>query len=69
MRYLNPSALVAVRYLAEERMRRRRPRRAARARHYAPWPVPRPRVPLDVIPTAVLGAVLESLRRMEVGSA
>ncbi|GAB2515233.1 hypothetical protein [Nocardiopsis aegyptia] len=65
MRYLNPSALVAVRYLAEERLRRRRPRRAARARAYAPWPIPRPRVPLDAAPTAILATVLDGLRRLE----
>ncbi|MFE3457809.1 hypothetical protein ACFXKD_09695 [Nocardiopsis aegyptia] len=65
MRYLNPSALVAVRHLAEERLRWRRPRRAARVRSYAPWPIPRPRVPLDPAPTAILGAVLDGLRRLE----
>ncbi|KOX13893.1 hypothetical protein ADL05_18145 [Nocardiopsis sp. NRRL B-16309] len=62
---MNPSALAAVRYLAEERVRRRRPRRAARARSYAPWPVPRPRVPADLIPAAILSTILEGLRRLE----
>lgn len=33
-RYLNPSALVAVRHIAEEALRTRRPRRAARVRSY-----------------------------------
>lgn len=68
MRYLNPSALVAVRYLAEERIRWRRPRRAARARYYAPWPIPRPRVPMDAAPTAVLRIVLDGLRHLEAGA-
>ncbi|MFD6953414.1 MULTISPECIES: hypothetical protein [unclassified Nocardiopsis] len=38
MRYLNPSALVAVRYLTSERLRRRRPRRASRVRNYVAHP-------------------------------
>lgn len=59
-RYLNPSALVAVRYLAEETIRRRRPRRAARVRAYAPGrhrrPVPLARAPrIDVLTRALAG--------------
>lgn len=76
MRYLNPSALVAVRYLASEAMRHRRPRRAARVRSYAPLPHRRetplaptappvvPAVP-RVIPLDVLSAVLDGLNRLE----
>lgn len=58
MRYLNPSALVAVRYLASEAIRHRRPRRASRVRAYAPALPASPA--LDV-----LHAVLEGLHRIE----
>ncbi|MES0838011.1 hypothetical protein [Nocardiopsis tropica] len=64
-RYLNPSALVAVRHLASEAMRARRPRRAARVRHYVPEPSAF-RVPVAVPALDVLGAVLDGLRRLEV---
>lgn len=37
-RYLTHSALVAVRYLTEERLRSRRPRHAARVRGYVSHP-------------------------------
>ncbi|MES0833640.1 hypothetical protein [Nocardiopsis tropica] len=64
MRYLNPSALVAARYLASEALRRRRPRKAARVRAYArPQRLPIPDAP---VPIDLLNAVLEGLRRLEV---
>ena len=37
-RYLNPSTLVAVKYMATEALRWRRPRRAARVRSYVARP-------------------------------
>lgn len=65
-RYLNPSALVAVRYLATEAMRRRRPRRASRVRAYVPPLIPTPRRPMDTAPITVLRTLLEGLHRWEV---
>ncbi|MGW8528706.1 MULTISPECIES: hypothetical protein [Nocardiopsidaceae] len=62
MRYLNPSALVAARYIASEAMRRRRPRRAARVRAYAPAGF----VPYALTPHDILNAVLDGLHRLEV---
>lgn len=59
-RYLNASALVAVRQLAAERAPWRRPRRASRVRLFAPQPGHHPGPGLDV-----LAAVLEGLRRLE----
>ncbi|MEE2039667.1 hypothetical protein Q8791_20830 [Nocardiopsis sp. CT-R113] len=64
-RYLNPSALVAARYIASEAMRRRRPRRAARVRAYAPARF----APHAPAPRDVLEAVLEGLHRLEVRAA
>lgn len=55
-RYLNPSALVAVKYLAAERLRWQRPRRASRVRTYAPEPSPT---------IALLQTVLAGLHRLE----
>jgi hypothetical protein len=54
-----------VRYLNSEPLIRR-PRTASRARTYAPWPIPRPRVPVDSVPMALLDFVLEGLTRMAV---
>ncbi|MFE3456001.1 hypothetical protein ACFXKD_00540 [Nocardiopsis aegyptia] len=62
MRYLNPSALLAVRLMAEEATRLRRPRRANRARAYAPWPT---LVTVDAVPVVVLRTVLDGLQRWE----
>lgn len=57
-RYLNHSALVAVRYLTAERLRWRRPHRATRVRAYAPAPAhPSPGLP-------ILTAVLQGLRHL-----
>jgi hypothetical protein len=54
-----------VRYLTSDPLIRR-PRNATRARTYAPWPIPRPSVPVDSVPMALLNFVLEGLTRMAV---
>ncbi|MES0832513.1 hypothetical protein [Nocardiopsis tropica] len=57
-RYLNPSTLLAVRFLTMETLRHRRPRRASRVRAYS-----NPSSALPSVPTeGVLGAVLDGLR-------
>ncbi|MFE3461393.1 hypothetical protein ACFXKD_27935 [Nocardiopsis aegyptia] len=58
MRYLNPSALLAARFMAKEATRR--PRRASRPRRYAPWP------PLVTGDMAVLHAVRAGLENLAV---
>jgi len=73
VRYLNPSALVAAKYLATEAMRHRRPRRARRVRAYTglrPRPFrpnlpPLPSHPVAPAPLDVLHAVLGGLHRLE----
>lgn len=63
-RYLNPSELAYVRWLATEITRWRRPRRACRVRTFvlqAPPRVPSPRRPVDI---TVLHRVLAGLHRM-----
>jgi len=60
VRYLTPSALEAVRRLSAKAAPPRRPRRITRVRAYAVAPAP-------AAPSlAVLGAVLDGLRRLEV---
>lgn len=66
-RYLNPSELVHVRWLASETTRWRRPHRAARVRPFAavaPPLVPAPRRPVDVVDLDLLHRVLAGLHRL-----
>ncbi|XKK36929.1 hypothetical protein HFP72_18370 [Nocardiopsis sp. ARC36] len=61
--YLNPSTLLAVRFLATETLRHRRPRQASRVRAYT-----NPSVPMlpSTSTEGLLGAVLGGLRGLEV---
>ncbi|MFD3685260.1 hypothetical protein ACFWTE_10630 [Nocardiopsis sp. NPDC058631] len=65
MRYLNLSALVAARHIAPEAVRRRRPRRAARVRAYAPARF----TSCATDPRDVPDAVMNGLHRPEVRAA
>ena len=63
-RYLNPSEIAYVRWLATEITRWRRPRRAMRVRTFVlqgPPPIPAPRRPIDI---TLLHRVLNGLHRL-----
>jgi len=65
VRYLNLSALVAARHIASEAVRRRRPRRAARVRAYAPARF----TSCATTPRDGLDAVTDGLHHLEVRAA